>query len=299
MLASASNAVGVISKGVFPEEEKQVSNIHTLIPDSLGAYLPDDTRMPVVISRKIADKLKVRLRSKLIFTFQDAEGEIQSIAFRVSGIFKSNNGLFDESAIFVRYADIFPSTGLPEDAVHEVGIMLTDLETCSIKAPNIKKLFPNMKVEDWRELSPMLALSMQWTDIIAILIIGLFLFALAFGIINTMLMAVLERTRELSMLSAIGMTKGRIFGMLMLETMFLTFLGSLIGILLAIASIIPLVHGGLDLTPLMGDDFVDWGYSSVIYPALSVKMFVQIILMVLLTGVLSAIYPAFKAINKK
>jgi len=295
MLASANNAVGVAAKGVFNDEELCVSNINTFIPDSLGAFLPDDARMPLVISRKIADKLKARLRSKLVFTFQDANGDMQSLAFRVAGIFRTNNGMFDESAAFVRYNDVFPATGLPDGAVHEAAITVANLDACDDLSPRIKALFPNLKTEDWRELNPMLSMSFGMIDLFAVIIISLFLFALAFGIINTMLMAVLERQREISMLRAIGMSKGRIFKMLMLETLFITLFGSIVGIVVALLVVLPSLHSGLDLTPLMGDDFVDWGYSSVIYPSLDPKMFLEIILLVILTGILSALWPARKA----
>jgi ABC-type lipoprotein release transport system permease subunit len=295
MLASANNAVGVAAKGVFNDEELCVSNINSFIPDSLGAFLPDDARMPLVISRKIADKLKARLRSKLVFTFQDANGDMQSLAFRVAGIFRTNNGMFDESAAFVRYNDVFPATGLPDGAVHEAAITVANLDACDDLSPRIKALFPNLKTEDWRELNPMLSMSFGMIDLFAVIIISLFLFALAFGIINTMLMAVLERQREISMLRAIGMSKGRIFKMLMLETLFITLFGSIVGIVVALLVVLPSLHSGLDLTPLMGDDFVDWGYSSVIYPSLDPKMFLEIILLVILTGILSALWPARKA----
>jgi ABC-type lipoprotein release transport system permease subunit len=297
MLASANNAVGVVAKGVFTDEEKEVSNIFTLIPDTLGSYLPDDVRMPIVISRKTADKLKARLRTKLVFTFQDANGDMQSLAFRVAGIFRTNNGMFDESAVFVRYNDIFAATKLPDDAVHEAGITVADLDACKTAAPRIKALFPRLKTETWDELNPMLAISMEWTDIMSFIIVGIFLLSLSFGIINTMLMAVLERTREIGMLRAIGMSRWRIFNMLILETVFLTLLGSVAGILFALAVVLPSLHSGLDLTPLMGDDFVDWGFGSVIYPVLNVRMFAGIIFLVILTGILSAIYPALKVLN--
>jgi len=296
MLASANNAVGVAAKGVFNDEELSVSNINSFIPDSLGAFLPDDARMPLVISRKIADKLKARLRSKLVFTFQDANGDMQSLAFRVAGIFRTNNGMFDENAAFVRYNDVFPATALPDGAVHEAAITVANLDACDALSPRIKALFPNLKTEDWRELNPMLSMSFGMIDLFAVIIISLFLFALAFGIINTMLMAVLERQREISMLRAIGMSKGRIFRMLMLETLFITLFGSIVGIVVALLVILPSLHSGLDLTPLMGDDFVDWGYSSVIFPSLDPKMFLEIILLVILTGILSALWPARKAI---
>jgi ABC-type lipoprotein release transport system permease subunit len=300
MLASANNAVGITAKGVFTDEEKAVSIIDEQIPDTLGGFLPDDAKMPVVISKKTAEKLKVRLKSKIVFTFQDVHGEMQSIAFRVSGIFKTTNGMFDETTVFVRYQDIFDYTGLPEGAVHEAGVKVADLETCKIVFPQLKAMFPNLSVQDWTEINPTLSMSLAMTSMLGVIIIGIFLLALSFGIINTMLMAVLERTRELGMLGAIGMSKRRIFGMIMLETIFLTLLGSVAGIVLGAAVIAPSIHSGIDLSFMMNDDlFEDYGYGSIVYPILNAKMFVQILVLVMLAGVLSAVYPARKALKLK
>jgi ABC-type lipoprotein release transport system permease subunit len=207
--------------------------------------------------------------------------------------------MFDESMAFVLYNDIFPSTGLPEDAVHEAGILFENLKSSETMAPKIKALFPKLKVEDWKEMNPMLSMSLEWINLMSAIIIGIFLLALSFGIVNTMLMAVLERSRELGMLGAIGMSKKRIFSMIMLETVFLTLTGSLAGIVLGVALIVPSLRTGLDLTPLMGDAFVDWGFGSVIYPVVNITMFVEILILVITAGILSAIYPAMKALKLK
>ena len=131
------------------------------------------------------------------------------------------------------------------------------------------------------------------------IILGIFLFALSFGIINTMLMAVLERTRELGMLGAIGMSKRNIFSMIMLETIFLTLVGGVVGIILGIAVILPTMETGIDLSFFMQDQFEDFGFASKVYPILNMAMLMQIVGLVILAGILSAIYPARKALKLK
>ena len=299
MLASPYNVAGVTAKGVWEDEEKQVTTVWEQIPDSLGAFLPEDAKMPIVISSKIAEKLKVKLKSKIVFTFQDVHGDMQGIAFRVCGIYKTTNAMFDESSVFIRYSDVFDYTGLPEDAVHEAAIRVSDLETCKTALPQLKNMFPDMTVQDWTELNPAIAIILTYTDFMAIIMMGIFLLALSFGIINTMLMAILERTRELGMLGAIGMSKKKIFNMIMLETVFLTLLGGIVGIVLGVALIVPLQKTGIDMSFYMQDQFEDFGFSSFVYPILDVKMLVQTIVLVIFAGILSAIYPARKALKLK
>jgi ABC-type lipoprotein release transport system permease subunit len=299
MLASSHNAIGVTAKGVCPDEEMQVTDVWQHIPDTMGVFLTDDTRNAIVISARIADKLKVRLRSRIVFTFQNVQGDMQSIAFRVGGIYKTTNAMFDEANVFVRYADVFNYTGLPEGAVHEAAILLPNIEACNIVAPQLKSMFPDMDVLAWNEINPALAMILAYTDYMGVIILGIFLFALSFGIINTMLMAVLERTRELGMLGAIGMSKRKIFNMIMLETVFLTLLGGIAGILLGAALLLPVLETGIDLGFFIGDQFEDFGFSSMVYPVFNVKMLVEIVVLVMLAGILSAIYPARKALKLK
>jgi ABC-type lipoprotein release transport system permease subunit len=300
MLQSANNALGIMVKAVNPEQEKTVSSVWETIPDSLGAYLPDDVRMPVVISKKTAERLKVHLKSKLILTFQNANEEMQSAAFRVCGMYKTSNTMFDESTVFVRYDDIFPYTALPENAIHEVAINLPELKTCDLVYPKIKAALPGLEVLSWKEINPMLSLTLGSMKFLGVVILGIFLLALSFGIINTMLMAILERTKELGMLKAIGMSKSKIFRMIMLETVLLTLFGSAVGVILAIIILIPSLKTGIDLSFMMagmGDAFEDYGFSAIVYPMINLKMFVEIVIMVIVAGILSAIYPAQKALK--
>ncbi|MDR1557388.1 MAG: FtsX-like permease family protein [Tannerellaceae bacterium] len=297
MLASAANAVGISVKGVDVADEKASFQLYQTIPDSCGSFLPDDGRMQIVISRKTADKLKVRLRSKLVLTFQDSEGEIQSVAFRVGGIFKTTNTSFDEGSVFVRKSDIQAYTGLPEGAVHELTLMTGGFETCRSALAQLQTLLPEMDVQSWDALQPELGLMFSWIDLMNGVILAIFLAALSFGIINTMLMAVLERTRELGMLACIGMSRRRIFRMIMLETIFLTGLGSCFGILLGMLVIGYSAKSGIDLTFLLEDQFEEFGFASVVYPVMQLKTFLEIVALVILAGILSAIYPARKALK--
>lgn len=297
MVASATNAVGIFVKGVHPEEEKAVSALWQAIPDTCGTYLPDDANMQIVISKKTAEKLKVRLKSKVVLTFQDVNGEMQSLAFRVGGTFKTTNTAFDESTVFVKYSELQPYTGLPEGAVHEAAVMTHDFETCQQLLPVLQQNLPGMDVQSWDQVQPELGLMYSWTSMSSLFILIIFLLALSFGIVNTMLMAVLERQHELTMLVRIGMNHGRIFRMIMLETLFLTLVGSAIGVLLGILVISLTAQSGIDLTFMLQDQFEDYGFGSVVYPVMDTGMFLQIVLLVILAGLLSAIYPARKAVH--
>jgi ABC-type antimicrobial peptide transport system permease subunit len=99
------------------------------------------------------------------------------------------------------------------------------------------------------------------------------------------------------MLACIGMSKRRIFRMIMLETLFLTGVGSLLGIAAGLSVIAFTGVSGIDLTFLLEDQMEDYGFSSVVYPVMHTGAFIHIVALVALAGLLSAIYPARKALK--
>jgi ABC-type antimicrobial peptide transport system permease subunit len=120
--------------------------------------------------------------------------------------------------------------------------------------------------------------------------------ALGFGIINTMLMVILERTKELGMLMAIGMTKKRVFIMIMYETIFLALVGGLMGEVLSMFLIKYFGKAGIDLSS-MAEGLESVGYSAITYPFLETYRYLQITILVLITGILASVYPAIKALR--
>ncbi len=297
MIASAANTVGLTINAVDVPEEMKVSDLYKSIPDTCGTFLQDEKPLRIVMSKRTAEKLKVKLHSKVVVGFQDANGETVNLAFRIGGIFKTTNSVFDEGNVFVDKNDVAELTGLPAGAIHEAALMLHIADACETVTTELKQQLPGMDVQNWKELSPMLKLSDEWQSLMSTIILGIFLIALAFGIINTMLMAVLERSHELGMLMAIGMSKSKIFRMIMTESLLLTLTGSIIGVALALIVIALTAQNGIDLSFMMGDDFEDYGFGSLVYPAISTGIFIQITLLVLLCGILSAIYPARKALK--
>ncbi|NJK98852.1 MAG: FtsX-like permease family protein, partial [Bacteroidales bacterium] len=116
--------------------------------------------------------------------------------------------------------------------------------------------------------------------------------------INTMLMAVLERVKEIGMLMAIGMNRKRIFNMILLETIFLTISGMVVGIVFA--SLLSLYFGNTGINLSTGSDvYESMGYASIIYPVLSMEIVIKVTIMVVIASILSAIYPAIKALKLK
>ncbi|MEM1124606.1 MAG: FtsX-like permease family protein, partial [Bacteroidota bacterium] len=148
----------------------------------------------------------------------------------------------------------------------------------------------------YREISPEVQLYESQIDISSAIFTTIFMLALIFGIINTMLMAVLERNRELGMLMAVGMNKRKVFGMIVLETLFLGVFAAPIGLLLGWLTITYFGNTGIDLSAF-SSSMEQFGLETQVYTELPAKYYVSLALSVLVTAILAALYPAWKAIS--
>ena len=296
MIASAETGMGVKITGVDPLAESKVTNLHDKIFQ--GKYLSYTGRNPVVISERLAQKLNVSLHNKIIITVQDENKDITGGAFRIVGIYRTENMLFDEANIYVRNTDLARLTGISILEAHEIAVRLDKNDNTEAVTKQLSTKFPKMDVKNWLQLSPdagaLVGAMNQYTYIFTIII----LLALCFGIVNTMLMVIMERIRELGMLMAIGMNRAKVFGMIMLETVFLSLTGGTLGILIGWIVSNHFEKSGINLY-FWKEAFGEMGFSSMIYPAIDNSVIVYTAILVVIAGVVSSIYPALKAIRLK
>ncbi|MCF8357237.1 MAG: FtsX-like permease family protein [Prolixibacteraceae bacterium] len=237
-----------------------------------------------------------RLRNKIVFTFTDAHGKMVYQTFRVCGIFKTQNTMFDQMNAFVLRDDIASLAGFSDTDYHEIALITSDDIDIDELKTTIKADYPELSVHTWKDLAPDAAMMSEFMGIWYAMIMGIILFALAFGIINTMLMAILERVKELGMLMAIGMNKKRVFSMIMYETVFLTLVGAVAGMGIGALLIVITGHTGLDFSSV-SEGLEAIGYSAIIFPEIDAGFFFLVTLLVVLTGILASIIPARKALK--
>ncbi len=296
MVASAETGSGVQLVGVDPEREMLVTNIHQKVVD--GEYFNGVKTNPIVIGEKLAEKLKVKVRSKVVVTITEMDGTLTGGAFRVAGIYRTSNTSYDEMKAFVRADDIRRLVGLDENAGHEIAVLLNENGTEKLISKEISEMHPNLQVLTWTQLLPEMEMLNENMNLMLYIFVGIIMLALGFGIVNTMLMVILERVKELGMLMAVGMNRLRVFTMIVLETVFLSLTGGIIGIVLAVMLTAITGKTGIDLS-LWAQGLNSFGYDSVIYPEIGFDSIVGVTILVIITGVISAIYPARKAIKLK
>ncbi len=294
MMASAETGTGVRITGVDPEDEQKVTRLSSKIIE--GKYLDETGKNQVIISERLARKLKVGLKNKIIITVQDVDKNLTGGAFRIVGIYRTDNMMFDGANIFVRNKDIYKLTGLTGTEAHEIAILLSDNKKTEEAAKIITDYFPKLEVKDWQQLSPEAGYLVSAMNQYMYIFIVIILLALSFGIVNTMLMVIMERVRELGMLMAIGMNRLRVFLMIMLETIYLSLTGGIIGIIIGYAISRHFEKAGINLY-FWKEAFAEMGYSALVYPVIDSGTMIFTTIMVIIAGIISALYPAYKALK--
>ena len=234
--------------------------------------------------------------SKIILSFLDLNNNQTSATFRISGIFRTNNDMFESVSVFVPVNELRELTGMKEGTYHRVIACLENDDLTDKVTPKIRESLSGFEVLNWKEIQPDLAMLADMMQQIYGIFMAIILAALAFGIVNTMLMAVLERTREIGMLAAIGMNRRKVFSMIMLESVFLSIVGGITGMAVSGIVIAATAKNGINLVKY-SEGMEAFGYSAHLFPTIDVQFFITTTILIVLTGILSAIYPARKALK--
>jgi ABC-type lipoprotein release transport system permease subunit len=237
-----------------------------------------------------------RERARVTLTFFDMMNHQTGGVFRIAGLYDIPNNMFEASQVFVTTSTLQRLSLVPEGEAHKIFIKLKEREDTDDITTLLREKYPDLEVMSWKELSPDLRLTEAMATMMYGFFMAIILAALAFGIVNTMLMVVLERTKELGMLTAIGMNKKRVFRMIMTESVFLSFTGGIAGMILSIAVILRLSESGINFSTYQ-EGFEAVGYSAHIYPEIGAGFFLLTAAMIIVTGVLSSVYPALRALK--
>lgn len=296
MLATATGGAGVQINGIIPEQEYEASQLKKKIIEGIPFDIAKKNQ--VMIGKKLANKMRLKTGAKLVLTFTDTSGNIVSGAFRVVAIYQSANAPLDERNVYIRIADMnaLLTSGR---SFHEITLLLDKDDQLPVIKQQLQQIFPAYKIESWKEISPETDLMVNTTNQMSYIIMAIIMFALAFGIINTMLMAILERTREIGLMMALGTAKLKIFFLVLLETVFLTLAGTPIGIFTALLAVNYYNKNGLDISGMGKEMMNSFGYSTVIYPEFPSDKFAAVMMIVFITAIISCLFPGIKALKLK
>lgn len=292
LLTSPSSPSFVSLTAIDPQPESEISEFKSKLVE--GSWLEGDRG--ILIGQNMANMLDVGLGDKVVFTFQ-ANEEMNSRLFRVQGIFRTGAEEVDSFTGYIHYLAA-EELLLQNDIAHQLALHLPKI---SMTDSVLEKTQSNLQSSDlqimgWQEAVPFVVSMVSVDEKSNEFINGILLIIVAMGVLNTMLMSVMERTREFGVLLAIGLRPKRLFRLILVEGFLLGVVGSIFGVICGVLISYPLVKDGLDLTEMMGESAVIGGSvtSSHIYGLYDwARMGIYFICSIML-ALLSAYFPARK-----
>ena len=293
LISSEERSFGTQVIGVEPGYETGVSSIPGLITE--GRYLDKPTTAEIVIGNVMARNLKVSVGDELTFLGGGQDGSFAAGVVRVAGIFHSGSQDIDRSLAqlplgYFQEAFAMGDSGhviaLSLDKLSDVPAMMTALQTSIAGQDDLVAL-------GWEVLTPGLKQAIQADMTSAWFMYAVLIILVAFSVLNTQLMSVLERTREFGVILALGIKPRRLAYLVLLETFLMASIGLLIGVLLGLLVSAYFAHTGFTY-PGMDEMAAKFNLSEFMYPAVdpfSVMLGPSVVFVFCL---LAAIYPALK-----
>ncbi len=290
VVASERESAGVTLVGIDPVRERGLSFIPDAITD--GRYLESPDDQGLLLGRKLAERLETGLGRRVVLMSQDVRNQVGDRGFRVVGIFDTQPQQTEEAFVFIGRTAAQKMLKVRDD-VSEIAVMTTQRDHPEAPLERLRAAARGLDIEPWTVLEPLLTLTRELTDVILLIWYAIVFAAMSFGLINTLLMAVFERTREFGLFQALGMKPAHILGQVLVESLILLLLALLLGNLAAWATIASLM-GGIDLSSVaQGMELM--GIAPVIYPAWALGDMLAANVLVFVLGLAASLYPAWRA----
>ena len=297
MLASATKSVGGTFIGIDPTQESPGHNIY-LRALTEGSVFEGPGGSGAIVGAKMAENLNLRLGKKLVLTTTDIHDEIVSEIFRVTGIFRTGVSEVDGYVVLLPIDSVRATLHYGPREATIVSIFIDDYRKAEPMREAISAAVgnPTQTVLTWNETQADMAGLVNLDRRMHFLLQFLVALLIAAGILNTILMGVLERTREFGIMMAVGLSPAALFRLVLVESFWIGLIGILLGIVITTPWFLYMSRTGIDIRGLLH------GYSAggvVIEPVIKFRLYKEsalaILIEVLSLSLLAGLYPAFKA----
>jgi ABC-type lipoprotein release transport system permease subunit len=291
VITSEYDSRGVTLLGIDPERERGLTFIDYDEID--GRFLESVDDPGIVIGRKLARTLETEIGKRIVIMSQDPDNEIADRGFRVVGLFTANVTAFEEAFVFAGKSTTQKMLRIG-DRTSELFAVGDDYRNVDAVYSQVTELVDaGVEVKSWFELDAYLGTMLKVMDgFLLVWVIVIFL-ALSFGLVNTLVMAVFERVREIGLMLALGMKPRNILGQIIIESLMLLTIGLVIGTALAWLAVQP-IKEGIDVS-IVAEGMDMWGMSSVLYPELLLRDVILANVVVLVLGFFASLSPAWRA----
>lgn len=292
LASSEDRSFGIQVLGVQPAFEHRVSTLPGLVQQ--GRYLRDNNAAQIVVGSVLARNLKIGVGDEVTFLGSGRDDSFAAGVATVVGIINSGMTELDRSVAEIPLG-YFQAVFAMDSDVHAIVVKLEDLDDVAPVKTAIGSELPaaNTTVLDWDQLQPGLRQAIQADMFSAFVMYAVLIVLVAFSVLNTQLMSVLERTREFGVMTALGVRPGQLARLVLLETAIMSALGLLLGCLLGGLFTAWLGQVGFTMEG-MQEAMERYNLEGRIYPQLSLISLLGGPLVVFLGGMLAAIYPALR-----
>jgi len=224
VISSERESRGVTLLGVDPERERSIDAIGSAV--AAGHALESAADTGVVLGRKLAEKLETEIGKRVVLMSQDPDNEIADRGYRVVGLFEASLEQQEEMYVFAGKATLQKMLHI-EGRVSELAVLTDDYRNTAAATGRLRSLLGDgVEVLQWQDLDAYLGSMLAVMDgFVLVWMIVVFL-ALSFGLVNTLVMAVFERVREIGLMLALGMRPSSILGQILVESIMLLVLAS-------------------------------------------------------------------------
>jgi putative ABC transport system permease protein len=302
LVQSASSSIPARISGVDPAREAPVSLLAEKIV--AGRFVEPGDRLEAVVGAGVAERLRVDLGSRLVLMAQGAGGDLESQLVLVTGIFQTGIPEVDRGVVLLALETAREWLGIEGDATSLNVLLASDRHTAGIASAVAERLAmagvaPGVaRVQPWWEAQPDLYAGLRADTVSTYVTFAILLAIVALAVVNSVLMAVLNRAREFGVLRALGLDRRSVGAMVVLEGTLLTLASGVIGMGLGLAISVGLFRNGLDISWFGSQEELAFGgavIDPVILPAVLPGDVAAILAIVMAIGILASVYPAWQA----
>jgi ABC-type lipoprotein release transport system permease subunit len=288
IVASRNQSAGVQIVGIDPESVTNDPYREGLIS---GKFLTADDREGILIGRPLAEKMGLSVGDQINLTANTSNGDVSEQPFTIRGIYTTETGAFDSAIVFLPLEKAQAITGT-ENHASTIFVLLKDKDQTDAVVNALQT--SNLKVLTWTKMNEVIIQTESLANSYMSLFYLIVLAVTATVIINTLIMAVFERTREIGILAAIGMKGRRIMAIFLAESSILAVGGILLGLVLGLLVVAYLERNGF----YVGNMAVGGGgflIRDTVYAKFSLNGTINVSIMAFVVTLLAGLYPAILA----
>ena len=298
LIGTSTSSVGGMVVGVDPENEKKLTTLYKKIVK--GKYLDGSEPHQCIVGEKMAKNINLKLGSSLVILTQGVDGSTGALRFKVTGFFRSGMDEMDRSMVFISLDDadqLLRAQGM----IHILAMNTANPRQVKKVVNKLRIAIPNDKLEilGWRDLVPALVQFINLDDLFNYIFVGLLMLIVTFGVLSALFAAILERTREIGLMLALGTRPHQVIMVILMESLFLTGVGLIIGLIAGLAISYYVAANPINLPAESQAMLEQYGMENKIFAAIYPHRVAVICIVILLLSLTFSIYPAARAASQK